>query len=94
MRIYSQNIGIEFAFEKYSKMIMKSGKQQMTGGIEVPTWKKIGTLGVKKAYKYLDVEAETIKHTDMKEKNHEKNTSGEREKYLKTNNLVEKSSKR
>ena len=48
---------------------MKSGKQQMTKGIELPNQEKIRTLGEKETYKYLGIlEAGTIKHAEMKEK--------------------------
>ena len=35
-RIYSQYIGIEFVIEKCAKLIMRSGKKQITEGIEMP----------------------------------------------------------
>ena len=48
---------------------MKSGKRQMTEGIELPNQEKIRTLGEKETYKYLAIlEADTIKHVEMKEK--------------------------
>ena len=51
-------------------LIMKSGKQQMTEGIELSNKEKIGTLGEKKTYKYLVIlETDTIKQTEMKENN-------------------------
>ena len=34
-RIYNQDIGVEFGIEN-CVMLMRSGKQQMTGGIELP----------------------------------------------------------
>ena len=41
---------------------MKSGKQQMTEGIELPNQEKIRMLGEKETYKYLGIlEADTIK---------------------------------
>ena len=47
-----------------------------------------------KAYKYLGIlEADTMKHAEMKEKN-KKNTTEERENNLKPNNKAEVSSKR
>ena len=36
MSIYSQDIGTEFVIEKCAMLIMKSGKRQITEGIEQP----------------------------------------------------------
>ena len=70
MRIYSQNIGMEFGIEKCAMLVMKSGKRHMTEGIELPNQEKIRTLGKKETYKYLGIlEADTIKLVAMKEKN-------------------------
>ena len=45
---------------------MKSGKQHMTGGMELPNQDKIRTLGEKETYKYLDIlVADTIKQVEM-----------------------------
>ena len=35
VRIYSQNIGMEFGIEKCVLLVMRSGKRQMTEGIEL-----------------------------------------------------------
>ena len=65
----------------------------MTEGIELRNQEKIRTLGKKKTCKYLGLlEADTIKHAEMKEKI-EKNTSGERENYSKLNHITEISPK-
>ena len=70
MRIYSQDIGIEFGMEKYAVHIMKSRKRQITEGIELPNQDKIRMFGEKENYKYLGIlEADTIKQAEMKEKN-------------------------
>ena len=69
-RIYCQDVGMEFSIKKCAMLIMKSRKQQMTGGIELPNQERIRTLIEKETYKYLViVEADTIKHTEMEEKN-------------------------
>ena len=34
VRIYSQNIGMEFGIEKFTMLIMKSGKRETEEGIE------------------------------------------------------------
>ena len=69
VRIYSQNIRMEFRIEKCARLIMKSGKRHMIEGIELPNQEKIRTFGEKETYKYLEIlEADTIKHAEMKEK--------------------------
>ena len=69
VRIYSQDIGMEFAIEKCAMLIMKSRKRHMTKGIELSNHDKISTLRELESYKYLGIlEANTIKHADMKEK--------------------------
>ena len=40
MRIYNDDIGMEFGIEKCAMPIMKSGKQQMTEGIELQNKEK------------------------------------------------------
>ena len=48
---------------------MKSGKQHLTNGMELPNQDKIKTLGEKETYKYLGIlEADTIKQVQMKDK--------------------------
>ena len=60
---------MEFGKEKCAMLIMKSGKRQMTKEIELQNQEKIRTLGEKETYKYLGIlEADTIKHAEMKEK--------------------------
>ena len=69
VRIYSQDIGMEFGSEKCAMLVMKSGKRQTTDGIELPNQDKIRTLGENGAYKYLGIlEADTIKQMQMKDK--------------------------
>ena len=36
VRIYSQDIGMEFGSEKFATLIMKSGKRHLTDEIELP----------------------------------------------------------
>ena len=45
VRIYSQDIGMEFGIEKYAMLDMKSGKRHMTDRMELPNHDKIRTLG-------------------------------------------------
>ena len=69
VRIYSQDIGMEFGIEKCAMLVMKSGKRHMTDGMELPNHDKIRTLGEKETYKYLGIlEADTIKQVEIKEK--------------------------
>ena len=44
VRIYSQDIGMEFGIEKCAMLVMKSGKRHMTDGMELPNQDKIRTL--------------------------------------------------
>ena len=68
-RIYSEDIGKEFGIEKCAMLVMKTGKQHTTDGIELRNQDKIRTLGENDAYKYLGIlEADTIKQLEMKEK--------------------------
>ena len=75
VRIYSDEIGMEFDVEKCAMLIMKSGKRQMAEGLEQLSQGKSRTLGEQENYKYLGLfEANTIKSK-------KKNTPGERENY-------------
>ena len=80
MRIYSQDIGMEFG----AMLIMKSGKQHLTDWMELTNQEKIWTLGGKETYKYLGIlETDTIKQ----EKKIKNNISGEPESLSKQNSL-------
>ena len=69
VRIYSQDIGMEFSVEKCAMLVMKSGKRHMTDGMELPNHDQIRTLEEKETYKYLGIlEADTIKQVQMKDK--------------------------
>ena len=69
VKMYSQNIGMEFGIEKCVKLVMKSGKRHMTDRMELPNHDKIRTLGENETCKYLDIlEADTIKQVEMKDK--------------------------
>ena len=62
VRIYSQDIGMEFGIEKCAVLVMKSGKQHITDRMELPNQDKFRTLGENETYKYLGIlEADTIK---------------------------------
>ena len=69
VRIYSQDIGMEFGTEKCAMLVMKSGKRHLTEGMELPNEDKIRTLGENETYKYLGIlEADTIKQVEIKDK--------------------------
>ena len=69
VRIYSQDIGLEFGIERCALFVMKSGKRHLTDGIELTNQDKIRTLAENKTYKYLGIlEADTIKQEEMKKK--------------------------
>ena len=44
VRIYSQDIGMEFGREKCAMLVMKCGKRHITDGMELPNHNKIRTL--------------------------------------------------
>ena len=67
VRIYGQDIGMEFGIEKCVMLVMKSGKRHLTDGMELPNQDKIRTLAENETYKYLGIlEADTIKQVEMK----------------------------
>ena len=69
VRIYSYDIGMEFGIEKCNMLVIKSVKQHLTDGMELPNQDKIRTLGEKETYKYLGIlEADTIKQVERKNK--------------------------
>ena len=69
VRIYGQDIGMEFGIEKYAMLVMKSGKRHLTDGMELPNQDKLRTLAENKTYKYLGIlKADTIKQVEMKNK--------------------------
>ena len=61
VRIYNQDIGMEFGIEKRALFVMKIGKRNLTDGIELPNQDKIRTLTENETYKYLGIlDADTI----------------------------------
>ena len=66
LRIYNQDIGMEFGIEKCAMLVMKSGKRHRTDSIGLPNQDKIRTLEENDAYKYLGIlEADIIKQVEM-----------------------------
>ena len=45
VRIYNQNVGMEFGIEKCAMLVMKCGKRHKSDGMEQPNKDKIRTLG-------------------------------------------------
>ena len=69
MRIYSQDIGVEFCIEKFDMLIERSGKRHMMKGTELPNQEKTGMLEEKETYIYLGIlEADTIKQVEKKDR--------------------------
>ena len=90
VRIYSQNIRMEFGIEKCAMLVMKSGKRHMTDGIELPNRDKIRTLGENETWVFwrLTPSNKWKRKTRLK-----KNISGELENYSRQNSPAETSSK-
>ena len=75
-------MGMEFGIEKRAMLVMKSGKRQLTDGMEIPNQDKIKTLAENETYKYLGIlEADTIELVEMKENIHKE--------YLRTKKQLE-----
>ena len=53
MRIYSQDVGMEFGIEKWAVPVMKNGKRNSKERMELPNQDKIITLGEKENLKIL-----------------------------------------
>ena len=61
IRIYSQDIGMEFGAEKCAMLIMKKDKRETTKELNQKNQKSIRTRGDKENYKYSGIlEADTI----------------------------------
>ena len=92
VKIYIQDIGMEFDIEKCSMLVMKSCKRHLIDGMELPNQDKIRTLGEKEIYKYLGIlEADTLKQVKMKDKIQKENlrrTSQLLETELSDRNLI------
>ena len=68
VRIYNQDIGMEFGRETCPMLIMKSGKRHRTEGTELRYQDKIRTIEEKETYKYLGIlGVNTVKHAGVKE---------------------------
>ena len=72
MRIYCEDIRVEFDIEKCAIRIIKSEKLQMAERIELPSQGKIRTLGEMGTYKYLGIMEVLYSQNDI---NHSSNTN-------------------
>ena len=69
VRIYSEEIGMEFGKEICAMLVMKSGKRHLTDGMELLNQDKIRTLAEDETYEHLGIlEADKIKRVEMKDK--------------------------
>ncbi len=65
IRIYSDDVGMEFGAEKCAMIIMKSRKRKMMEGMKLQNQEKIRTLGKKKLvdkFTYLGSSVSSIKN--------------------------------
>ena len=93
VRIYSQDIGMEFGTEKCAMLVMKSGKRHLSDGMERPNQDKIRIHAENETYKYLGIlEADIIKQVKIKTR-FQKNIPGELENYSYHYSLAETVSK-
>ena len=55
VRVFSEDIGMEFDVEKCAKLVMEKGKIVKSVGIEFPDGKVIKSLQERDSYKYLGI---------------------------------------
>ena len=71
VRIYSQDIRMQFGIEKCAMLLMKSGKRHITDVMKLPNQDKIRTLAENETYTYLGIlEADSIKQVEIKDRMH------------------------
>ena len=69
VRVFSQDIRMEFGIDKCAMIVLKRGKLVMSDGIKLPDAKEIKSMNEGEGYKYLGIiEADEIKKKEMKEK--------------------------
>ena len=67
VRVFSEDIGMEFGIEKYAMLVTEKGKILKSVGIELPDAKLIKSLQEGESYKYLEIlEADKILEEKMK----------------------------
>ena len=68
VRVFSQDIGMQFGINKCAVLVLKRGKVVRCEGIEMPNNQVLKSLGEGEGYKYLGMlEADAVKHMEMKE---------------------------
>ena len=86
LRLYGQDMGMEFGIEKCIMPVMKSGKEHIK---QQPNQVVIRTLGEKETYKYLGMlESETRSNKWKWKKKWKKSISEEAENYSRQNSTV------
>ena len=55
VRVFSEDVGMEFGREKCAMLVMEKGKILKSVGIELPNGKVIKLLQEGESYKYLDI---------------------------------------
>ena len=69
VRIFSQDINMEFGLSKCASLVMKRGKFERSDGINMPNGDVMKSVEPGMGYKYLGIlQADGIKHDEMKEK--------------------------
>ena len=67
VRVFSEDIGMEFGIEKYGMLVMEKGKIMKSVDIELPDGKVIKSLQEVESYKYLGIlEADKFLEEKMK----------------------------
>ena len=67
VRVFSEDIGMEFGIEKYAMLVTEKGKIVKSVGIELPNGKVIKSLQEGESYKYLGIlEADKFLEEKMK----------------------------
>ena len=69
VRIFSEDIGMEFGLDKCATITLRRGKLEKDSSVQLPDGQEIQQLEESEEYKYLGVlEADDIKHEKMKDK--------------------------
>ena len=69
VRVFSNDIGMQFGLDKCAVLIMKRGKIVKSEGIELPNDEKIRSLKQDESYKYLGIlQSNEVQRKDMKDK--------------------------
>ena len=67
MRIFSEDIAMDFGIDKCAKLMLRRGKVTASDGIELPDGREIKSLDEGSSYKYLRIlEADRVMYEEMK----------------------------